>query len=125
MWPDLAIYWTLGHFLKPLATIKLPKSPTFLGSFCKGVKIIHFSSWNHIWATIIDIWRFLSGHTWCNLIDIDWQRKRKYLDGKKKEQFIRVDVEKEGKLYRERKSKDEEDIDGERCKEHSRYRIER
>ena len=27
----------LGSFLKPLATIRLPKSPTFLGNFCKGV----------------------------------------------------------------------------------------
>ena len=27
VWPDLAIYWTLGHFLKPLETISLPKSP--------------------------------------------------------------------------------------------------
>ena len=35
---------TLGNFLKPLATIDLPKSPTFLGNFCKVVKIIHFSS---------------------------------------------------------------------------------
>ena len=43
VWPDLAIYWTLGIFLKPLATIDLPKSSTFLGNFCKGVKIIHFS----------------------------------------------------------------------------------
>ena len=38
------IYWTLGHFLKPLATIIFPKSPTFLGNFCKGVIICHFSS---------------------------------------------------------------------------------
>ena len=30
-------------FSKPLATINLPKSPTFLGNFCKGVKIYHFS----------------------------------------------------------------------------------
>ena len=42
--PDLAIFWTLGNFLKPLAQINLPKSPTFLGKFCKGVKIFHFSS---------------------------------------------------------------------------------
>ena len=34
----------VGNFLKPLATINLPKSPTFLGNFCKGVKIYHFSS---------------------------------------------------------------------------------
>ena len=44
VWPDWAIYWTLGKFLKPLATIYLPKSPTFLGKFWKGVKIYHFSS---------------------------------------------------------------------------------
>ena len=31
-----------GPLLKPLATINLPKSPTFLGNFCKGVKIYHF-----------------------------------------------------------------------------------
>ena len=40
-----------------MATIILPKLPTLFGNFCKGVKIIHF------WATFIDIWRFLSGHT--------------------------------------------------------------
>ena len=44
VWPDWAIYWTLGEFLKPLATINLPKSPTFLGNFYEGVKIYHFSS---------------------------------------------------------------------------------
>ena len=57
VWPDWAIYWTLGKFLKPLATINLPKSPTFLGDFCKGAKIYHF------WTTLIDIWQFFSGHT--------------------------------------------------------------
>ena len=44
VWPDWAIYWTLGNFSKPLATINLPKSPTLLGNFCKGVKIFNFSS---------------------------------------------------------------------------------
>ena len=29
-WLDLAIFWTLGNFLKPLATINLPKSPNIL-----------------------------------------------------------------------------------------------
>ena len=33
-----------GQLLKPLTTINLPKSPTFLGNFCKGVKIFNFSS---------------------------------------------------------------------------------
>ena len=32
-----------GQLLKPLAAINLPKSPTFLGKFCKVVKIFHFS----------------------------------------------------------------------------------
>ena len=43
VWPDWAIYWTLDTFLKPLATINLSNSPTFLGDFCKDVKIYHFS----------------------------------------------------------------------------------
>ena len=37
-------FLTLGNFLGPFATINLAKSSTFLGNFCKGVKIYHFSS---------------------------------------------------------------------------------
>ena len=33
-----------GQVFKPLTTINLPKSPTFLGNFCIGAKIFHFSS---------------------------------------------------------------------------------
>ena len=44
VWPDWAIYCTLGNFSKSFATINLPKSPTFLGNFCKAVKIFNFSS---------------------------------------------------------------------------------
>ena len=44
LWLDWAIYWALGNFLKPLSTINLSKYPTFLGIFCKGVKIYPFSS---------------------------------------------------------------------------------
>ena len=33
VWPDLAIFWTVGNFLKPLATINLPKSPNILREF--------------------------------------------------------------------------------------------
>ena len=44
VWPDWAIYWTLGNFLKPSATINLPKSFTSLGNFYKDVKSYHFSS---------------------------------------------------------------------------------
>ena len=35
-------FW--GNLLKPLATINLPKSSSFFGNFCKGVKIYHFPS---------------------------------------------------------------------------------
>ena len=44
VWPDWAIYWTLGYFLKPLAKINSPKSPTFWSIFCKGIKTYHFSN---------------------------------------------------------------------------------
>ena len=37
VWPDWAIYWTLGNFLKPLAKINLPKSLKFLGNFCIAI----------------------------------------------------------------------------------------
>ena len=43
VWPDWTIYSTYGNFSKPLATINLAKSPTFLSNYCKGVKIYHFS----------------------------------------------------------------------------------
>ena len=33
-----------GQVFKALATINLPKSITFFGNFCKGVKIYNFSS---------------------------------------------------------------------------------
>ena len=54
-----------GQLLKPFATINLPKSPTFLGNFCKGVKIFHFSSeiiFGQLWS-FKDIWWFFRGHT--------------------------------------------------------------
>ena len=66
VWPDWAIFWTLGNFLKPLATINLPQSPPFLGNFCKGVKIIHFSSetilGNFYRHLAIFIWSHWSSH---------------------------------------------------------------
>ena len=42
VWPDLPIYWTLGNFSKPLATISLPKTPTFLGNFLEVSKYLIF-----------------------------------------------------------------------------------
>ena len=44
VWPNWALYFTLGNFSKPAATIILPKSPRFYGNFCKVVKVFHFSS---------------------------------------------------------------------------------
>ena len=41
-WPYLAIYWTLGNFLKPLATINFPKSPTFLCNFSSEIILGNF-----------------------------------------------------------------------------------
>ena len=63
VWPDWAIYWALGKFLKRLATIDLPKSPTFLGKFLLSCRNLSFCQWNYFWATFIDIWRFFYGHT--------------------------------------------------------------
>ena len=62
VWPGLVIFCPLGNHSKLVAIITLPKSPTSLGNFCKGVKIIHFLV-NSFWAIFIHIWRFLSDHT--------------------------------------------------------------
>ena len=59
----LGDFLTLSNFLRPSATINLPKSSTFLGNICKGVKIIHFSCEIILGQLCIDIWQFLSGHT--------------------------------------------------------------
>ena len=68
VWPDWAIYWTLGDFLKTLATINLPKS--LLGNFCKGVKIYHFSSEIIFGQRLLTFGDFyLSGHTAANILD--------------------------------------------------------
>ena len=55
VWPDWAIFCTLGSNSKEVATIVSPKLPTLLGNFFKVATIIHL--WNYIWATFIDIWR--------------------------------------------------------------------
>ena len=63
VWPDWSIYCTLGNFSKPLATIILPKSPTFFVHFYNEIIFGQLLKWNHFWATFIDIWWFLTGHT--------------------------------------------------------------
>ena len=40
----LGDFLDFGQLYKAFGKINLPKSPTFLGIFCKGVKIYHFSS---------------------------------------------------------------------------------
>ena len=88
VWPDCAIYWTLGNFVKPLATINLPKSP----NYCKGVNHFHFSSeiilgnfyrhlaiffwshWSHrtieikcqVWNDSEEIWEMVTLKKWKN-----------------------------------------------------------
>ena len=63
VWPDWAIYWTLGNFSKPLATINLPKSPTFLGNchflvksflgnFYGHLAIFFWSHWQLVYSII-------------------------------------------------------------------------
>ena len=44
VWPDWAIFCTLGNHSKQVATIVLPNLPILLGNFCKGVKMLQFSS---------------------------------------------------------------------------------
>ena len=61
------IGWFIGlraTFLKPLATINLAKSPTFLGNFCKSVKIYHFSG-DIIFGQLYRHLVIFSGHTDC------------------------------------------------------------
>ena len=54
-----------GQLLKPLATINLPKSPTFLGNFCKVVKIYHISSEIIFGQLLCRHLAIFSGHTAC------------------------------------------------------------
>ena len=63
MWLDWVIYFTLGNFLKPVATNILPKSPTFLGNFGKGGKLFHFYAEIIKLATFKNMWQLFTGHT--------------------------------------------------------------
>ena len=55
-----------------MAKIIFFKSATFLGNFCKGVKIFHFSCENNFWATFIDRhWATFTGHTELDTFQID------------------------------------------------------
>ena len=52
VWPDWVIYCILGNFSKPVATISLPKLPTFIGNFFKLSKSIILLV-KSFWATFI------------------------------------------------------------------------
>ena len=49
----------LGNFSKPLATINLPNSPTFLGNVCKGVKNIFLMK-----SFLVNFYRHLAIFFW-------------------------------------------------------------
>ena len=61
VWPDGAIYCTLDTFSKPVQQL-FCQNYHILGNFCKGVKIVHFSS-EIIFGQLLDIWQFFTGHT--------------------------------------------------------------
>ena len=50
-------------FQSPWQQLFCPKCQHILGNFCKFVKIFHFTCKILFWATLIDIWRFFTGHT--------------------------------------------------------------
>ena len=67
-----------GHFLKTLATINLPKSPTFLGNFCKCVKIIIFQVKSFLSNVYRNLGIFFWSHWTCSVqISLSgWAKKR-------------------------------------------------
>ena len=104
VWPDWAIYWTLGNFSKSLATINLPKSLAFLGNFCKGVKIFNFTSkinFGHILQTsgnhlLVTLWTKSHGSS------INWFFFRHLLKPKiSHESYFKT--EKQGKAFLDEK----------------------
>ena len=62
VWPDWAIYCTLGNFKKPMAAIICPNLQFFLGNFCKGVKIYHFEAKSFL-GNVYRHLAIFSGHT--------------------------------------------------------------
>ena len=52
----------VGQLLKPLATINLPKSPTFLRNFCKGFKIFYFREKSFL-GNLYRLLATFTGHT--------------------------------------------------------------
>ena len=76
VWPDLAIYWTLGNFSNPFETMNLPKFPIFLGNFCNSIKIFNFYS-EIILGNFYRHLQLFTGHTTCvgRVRKMHWIRK--------------------------------------------------
>ena len=73
VWPDWALYWTLGSFSKPLATINFPKSPTFLGNFCKGLKFFLVKSFLGNFYRPLATFYWSHGFYYKNIVPVgDW-----------------------------------------------------
>ena len=72
VWPDWGIYWTLGNFLKPLLTINLPKSATFLGNFVKVSKSLFFL----VKSFIGNFYRHLAAFYWSHCWSVNLRRPK-------------------------------------------------
>ena len=55
-----------GQLLKLVATIILPKSPTFLGNFCKSFIFL-------VKSLLVNFWRLFSRHTNCNFLNVNFR----------------------------------------------------
>ena len=60
VWPDWAIYCTLGNLSKPVARIYLPKSPTFFAIFGKASKSFIFL----VQSNLGNFYRYLATFYW-------------------------------------------------------------
>ena len=91
VWPDWAIYWTLGNFSKPMATINLPKSPSY-AIFVKVSKTIIFlvksflgNFYRHLanfyWSQALIHQAELDGNLfpliWCKICNVCLERTKK------------------------------------------------
>ena len=68
VWQDWVIYWTLGNFSKPLATISLPKSPTFLDNFAMMSKSLIFL----VKSFLVNFYRHLATFYWSHCLSLSF-----------------------------------------------------
>ena len=67
VWPDWAIYWTLGNFLKPLATLNLPNSYAIFVKVLKSIIFLVKSFLGNFYRHL----EIFSGHTGPGLTQIE------------------------------------------------------